>query len=92
MLIMVLYLLYSRWDERILNENGYIFKWDERILNENGDFAFVVNGTVCFWCIERQGIKEFKLIGGRYVESFIEQADNLIFTFVRGDGNRHTYM
>lgn len=66
-------------------------KWDERILNENGDFAFVVNGTVCFWCIERQGIKEFKLIGGRYVESFIEEADNLIFTFVRGDGNRHTY-
>ena len=66
-------------------------KWDERILKEYGDFAFVIRGTVRFWVWERQGIKEFKLIGGKYEESVIEEGNSLVFTFVRGDGNRHDY-
>ena len=66
-------------------------KWDERIFNENGDFAFVIEGTVRFWLARRNPIQEFKVIGGKYIKSEIEDNFYLVFTFVRGDGNRHNY-
>ena len=66
-------------------------KWDERIFNENGDFAFVIEGTVRFWLARRNPIQEFKVIGGKYIKSEIEDNFYLTFTFVRGDGNRHNY-
>ena len=66
-------------------------KWDERIFNENGDFAFVIEGTVRFWLARRNPIQEFKVIGGKYIKSEIEDNFYLAFTFVRGDGNRHNY-
>lgn len=67
-------------------------KWDERILNGNGDYAFVIEGTVRFWLTERNPILEYKLIGGKYVRSEIEDGHQLVFTFVRGDGNRCQYL
>lgn len=66
-------------------------KWDERIFNENGDFAFVIEGTVRFWLARRNPIQEFKVIGGKYIKCEIEDNFYLVFTFVRGDGNRHNY-
>ncbi|PFX24307.1 hypothetical protein AWC38_SpisGene11080 [Stylophora pistillata] len=67
-------------------------KWDERILNENSDYAFVTEGAVRFWITERNPIIEYKLIGGKYVRSEIEDDRQLVFTFVCGDGNRHQYL
>ena len=66
-------------------------KWNERIINENGDFAYVIPGTVRFWLAKRNPIVEFKLIGGKYVRSEIEDGHQLVFNFVRGDGNRWSY-
>lgn len=44
-----------------------------------------------FWFTERHPKIEYKLIGGKYVyvRSEIEDDHQLVFTFVRGDGNRH---
>ena len=64
-------------------------KWDGWILNANGDYAYVTEGTVRFCFTERNPIIEYKLIGGKYVRSEIEDGHQLVFTFVRGDGNRH---
>lgn len=65
--------------------------WDERILNCNGDFAYVIEGTVKYWLGQRSPITEYKLIGGQYIKSEIENCYFIAFQFVRGDGNRHTY-
>lgn len=66
-------------------------KWDERIFNENGDFAFVFDKTVRFWLSRKTAIQEFKVIGGKYIRSEIEDNLCVVFTFVRGDGNKHNY-
>ena len=66
-------------------------KWNERIMNENGDFAFVVPGTLRFWLAKRSPIVEYKLIGDKYVRSEIEDGYQVVFTFVRRDGNKHQY-
>lgn len=42
--------------------------------------------------MEKNHIIEYKLIGGKYVKSEIEDGHQLVFTFVRGDGNRRQYM
>ena len=73
-------------------DNYLGIKWDERILNENGDYAYVVEGTLRFWLMEKNNIIEYKLIGGKYVRSEIEDGHQLVFRFVRGDGNRRQYM
>ena len=65
---------------------------DERIMNKNGNFAFVEEGTVQFWVHSRDSIREFKFMGGKYLEAAIEQTPCLIFTFVRGDGNSADYI
>lgn len=67
-------------------------RWDERIMNKHGDFAFVEDGTVKFWVHSRDPIKEFKFIGGKYLEAATEQTPCMIFTFVRGDGNSADYI
>ena len=77
---------------RICNHDLVSFlgvKWDERILNVNGDYAFVTEGTVRFWITERNPVIGYKLIGGKYVRSEIEDDHQLVFIFVCGDGNRH---
>ena len=66
-------------------------KWDEHIFNENGDFAFVIDKTVRFWLSRKTAIQEFKVIGGKYIRSEIEDNLCVVFTFVRGDGNKHNY-
>lgn len=66
-------------------------KWNERIMNENSDFTYVVPGTLRFWLTKRNPIVKFKLIGHKYVTSEIEDGHQVIFTFVRGDGNRCGY-
>lgn len=63
-------------------------KWNERIRNENGDFAYVVPGTLRFWLTKRNPMVEFKLIGNKCMRSEIEDGHQVVFMFVRGDGNR----
>ena len=67
-------------------------KWDERIFNSYGDFAFVENGTARYWITKKTPVKEHKYVGGKLVKSEIEDTSILVFTFVRGDGNRRSYM
>jgi len=67
-------------------------KWNERILNENGDFAYVINGTVKYWLSKKSSIVEYKYIGAKYIKSEIEDSHMLVFTFVRGDGNKIQYL
>ena len=67
-------------------------KWSERVFNENGDFAYVVKGTVKFWLAKRNPITEFKYIDGKLVRSAIQGLYMLVFTFVRGDGNKRQYI
>ena len=66
-------------------------KWDERIINIRGDYCFVVEGTVKYWHCKRSPIHEYKLIGGKYVKTEIEGCGFVVFTYVRGTGNRFQY-
>lgn len=67
-------------------------KWDERIFNTNGDFAYVIEKTTTFWLSKKSSVVEFKVLGdGKYIQSEIEDTYQVIFTFVRGDGNRTQY-
>ena len=65
--------------------------WSERIENKNGDFSYVINGTVRYWMKSPSPTREFKLYGETFLESHLENAPMLVFTFVRGDGNLATY-
>ena len=66
--------------------------WDKRIFNCNGDFAYVVDGTVKFWLARKSPIVEYKFVGhGKLLKSVIEDTTQVVFTFVRGDGNKHQY-
>ena len=67
-------------------------KWDEGIFNSNGDFAYVEDDTVRYWLTKKASIDEYKFIGGQLVKSEIEDNYNLVFSFVRGDGNKRQYM
>ena len=75
-------------------ENNEVFdrfvglKWYERIINKNGDFAYVTSRTVRYWLMNRSSIVEFKFIGNKYVRSELEDGYQVVFNFVRGDGNR----
>lgn len=71
--------------------NHLLIKWDECIFNENGDLAFVIEGTVRFWLSRGTPIQEFKVVGRKYIRSEIEDSLCVVFTFVRGDGNKHGY-
>ena len=83
--------VYSVTDNRLLD--GVLgLKWDERIMNSSGDFAYVEKNTVRFWMTKKTPIQEYKYIGSNYVKCEIEDVYMLVFTFVRGDGNRRQYM
>lgn len=66
-------------------------KWDERIFNKCVDFAYVIDGTVKFWLGKKSPIIEYKHVGGKLIQSEIENNTQLVFTFVRGDGNSRQY-
>ena len=67
-------------------------KWDERIINSNGDFAYVENDSARYWVTKKSPVQEYKYIGGKLIKSEIEDTLMVVFTFVRGDGNRRQYM
>ena len=66
-------------------------KWDERIINVRGDCCFVARSTIKFWLGKKSPIVEYKLIGGKYVKTEIEDCCLVVFIFVRGTGNRIQY-
>lgn len=66
-------------------------KWDERIVNIRGDYCFVLEGTVTFWLGRKSSILEYKIIGGKYVKTEIEDCSQLVFTFVKNIGNSIQY-
>lgn len=67
-------------------------KWDERILNSNGDHAYVVDDSAQHWDNKKALVQEYKYIGGKLIKSEIKDTSILVFTFMRGDGNRRHYM
>ena len=80
-----------------INDNSSLdhllgLKWNERVFNENVGSAYVVNLTVKYWLTKKKPIIEFKYMGGKFVRSEIEGLHILVFTFVRGDGNRRQYI
>ena len=84
-------IVYSIRDNSDL-DNFLGVKWNERVFNEIGDFAYVVDGTVRYWLTRKIPIVEFKYKGDTFVKSEIEGLHLLVFTFVRGDGNKAQYI
>ena len=48
--------------------------------------------SVSILLTKKASIEEYKFIGGQLVKSEIEDNYNLVFSFVRGDGNKRQYM
>ena len=65
--------------------------WDRRIINKQGDFVYVANGSVRFWKMHRQIIKDYFEFGGKFFPYEIEQTPLLIFTFIKLTGNKRQY-
>lgn len=79
-------------ESNLLLDDVLGINWDKRIFNCNGDFAYVVDGTVKFCLARKSPIVEYKFVGhGKLLKSVIEDTTQVVFTFVRGDGNKHQY-
>lgn len=67
--------------------------WHYRVVNIRGDFSFVVLETVRFHVYTPKPILEYttELIHGKlnYTPVYTEQETQLVFSFVRRDGNHH---
>ena len=57
-----------------------------------GTLHNVTSRTVRYWLMNRSPIVEYKFIGNKYVRSELEDGYQVVFNFVRGDGNRRGYM
>ena len=67
--------------------------WHYRITNRIGDFSYVIPATVAFWETRPHPLKEYRAVKNRdgsitFEPLFIEQSRNIVFKFVRGDGNK----
>ena len=67
--------------------------WHVRVTNRIGDFSYVTLKTVSFHLLKRNPILDYetkkKEDGTIILEpSYIAQPDCIVFSFVRGDGNR----
>ena len=68
-------------------------QWYIRIVNPMGDFAYVILKTVSFYLTKGRPILDYEVVQKEdgtldFVPMYIEQLYSLIFTFVRGDGNK----
>ena len=61
---------------------------DRRIINKQG----VANGSVKFWKLQRQTIKDYFEFGGKFFPYEIEQKPLLMLTFIRLTGNKRQYI
>ncbi len=82
--------IYAITDNEVL-DSFFGLNWNERIINQHGDFAYVEPQTVRSWLTKRRLIVEFKLMGNKYIRNEIEDAYQVVFTFVCGDGNSNGY-
>lgn len=78
---------YSDLDE-LLGERWYL-----RITNPMGDFSYVILKTISFHLIKCRPILDYKMLCKddgtmNFVPVYIEQSHAVVFTFVRGDGNK----
>ena len=53
---------------------------------------YITSRTVMYWLMNRNPIVEFKFIGNNYVRTELEDGYQVVFNFVRDDGNRRGYM
>ena len=77
---------YSDLDE-LLGEN-----WHYRVCNERGDFSYVILETVRYHIYTPRPLLEYSVSTEsdgklKYTPVYIEQGPELVFSFVRGDGN-----
>ena len=61
------------------------------IPSDRADYCFVAQGTVKLWLGKKSPIVKYKLFGAKYVKTEIEDHCLVVFTFVRGTGNRIQY-
>lgn len=78
---------YSDFDE-LLGERRHI-----QVVNAVGDFSYIVLKTICFYLTKGRPILNYKVSQNEdrtldLVPTYIERLHSLIFTFVRGDGNK----
>ena len=67
-------------------------RWDRRIIDKQGDFVYVANGRVGVWKLQRQTIKDYFEVGGKFFPYEIEQTPLLVFPFIRLTGNKRQYI
>ena len=68
-------------------------KWHMRIENILGDFSYVILETVSFYFSRSRPIMEYEVEKGddgmlKCIPVCMQQSNSVVFTFVRGDGNR----
>ena len=83
---------YSYTPER-LKDLDHLFgkKWHYHIFNALGDFSFIREGTFSIRQFLPKPLKEFTYHGGAYMEIMTGIPPEIVFTFVRGCGNRHQF-
>ena len=69
-------------------------QWHFRVVNTVGDFSYVILKTVVFYLVKSKPILKYeakKEDNGtlKFNPVYVEQPTSVVFSFVRGDGNRH---
>ena len=66
-------------------------QWHFRVVNTVGDFSYVILKTVVFYLVPILKHEVKKEDGGtlKFIPMYVEQPTFVVFSFVRGDGNRH---
>ena len=79
---------YSDLDE-LLGDHWYI-----RVVNINGDFSYAILATIRFYLTQPRPLLDFTFKQSstgelELVPAYTEQQQAIVFTFVRGDGNKN---
>ena len=69
-------------------------QWHLRVVNTIGDFSYIVLKTVVFYLVKSKPILKYKAKKEdngtlKFIPVYVEQPTSVVFSFVRGDGNRH---
>ena len=69
-------------------------RWYFRVVNPIGDFSYAILDTIRFYLTKGRPILEYDVSQKEdgtldFIPMHIEQSHSLVFTFVRGDGNKN---
>lgn len=67
-------------------------RWHIRVVNRNGDFSYVILETIRFRLVQPRNLLEYEPVFNEgsvtFEPQYVEQCLSIVFTFVRGDGNK----